>query len=359
MSRQSELAALGRVADTSALSNRNLIINGAMQVAQRGTSITGISGDKYGSCDRFMVGVASLGSWTSSQETDAPDGFSNSYKLLCTTAKASPVTTNYVTCRQRIEAQNLQHLRWGTSNPSKLTASFWVKSNVTGTYTLSLENESNPNFNGRTYTIDTADTWEYKTLTYDGDSDGGINNDNGNGMELQFWLGSGSSFTSGTFTDGVWTSTSANRVPSSSVNLGSAVNNYWQVTGVQLEVGDTATPFEHRSYGEELERCKRYFQRFNATASSQYFLLTGAYGDGGNVCRAAWYLHPEMRSVPTFSTSGTISVNPDLGTIGGLVANGGTTTGLRLNLNHSSSATAGNVYMCFSSDAKLDFDAEL
>ena len=295
MSKARQLADLGNVYDDGALSNRNMIINGAMQVAQRGTSVSGLTAGAYGAADRWELGTNLQGTWTFSQETDAPDGFSNSSKVLCTTANASPDANGYITFRQRIEAQNLQHLKYGTSSAVDLTASFWVKSNVTGTYTLSVENEDNPNNNGRTYTINAADTWEYKTLVFSGDTSGGINNDNGTGIEFQFWLGSGSSRTSGTFTENNWTTTNANRVSSSQVNLASATSNYWQITGVQLEVGDTATPFEHRSYGDELARCQRYY--YDTTHSiSIYVTANGYYG--------VPVTHPvEMRASP----SGTIS----------------------------------------------------
>ena len=149
MSKARDIADLGAVtsrldtvgASDGALSNRNLIINGAMQVAQRGTSATGTTGHGYFAADRWDKGNVSLGTWTVSQETDAPDGFSNSMKYLCTTANASPASTSYLTFRQRIEGQNTQHLKFGTSSAVKLTCSFWVKSNVTGTYTLALEHD--------------------------------------------------------------------------------------------------------------------------------------------------------------------------------------------------------------------------
>ena len=127
MSRQSELAELSRIYDSSALSNRNLIINGAMTVAQRGTSTTGIVSSGFYSVDRVYTQTLSLGTWTESQDTNAPSGFSNSFKVLCTTADASPAAGDYKFATHRIEAQNLQQLSFGTSEAKAITLSFWVK----------------------------------------------------------------------------------------------------------------------------------------------------------------------------------------------------------------------------------------
>ena len=291
--------------DLAQAGRKNLIINGAMQVAQRGTSATGVTSIGYHSVDRWETAINSYGTWTVSQDSDAPDGFSNSSKVLCTIPETSPATTSYITFRQRIEAQNLQHLKWGTSSASKVTVSFWVKSNVTGTYTLAVENEDGPNNNGRTYTINSANTWEYKTLTYDGDTAYAFDNDNNPGIELQFWLYAGSNFTSGTFTDGEWTTTTADRVPSSQVTLGDATNEYWQITGVQLEVGDTATDFEHRSHGEELALCQRYFIRYSNETGTTTSLAFPTFAWSGGSAYGNVFFPATMRAIPTFVQSGT------------------------------------------------------
>jgi hypothetical protein len=281
MSKARQLADLGNVYDDGALSHRNLIINGAMQVAQRGTSVTGVTSDGYRTCDRFRCAIGTLGTWTISQDTSAPDDFSSSFKLLCTTADASPSTNDYLVVQQRIEAQSLQHLSFGTSSAKKLTLSFWVKSNKTGAASIEFINFDNSDKSAYpSYTINTADTWEYKTITVSGDTSGGPDNNNGAGLEVAFWLNGGSAFTGGSHTTSFGTFTSSNR-NASNLGVGGAVNDYWQITGVQLEIGDTATPFEHRSYGDELARCQRYYyssdeadsfiSAMNVTSGSAYY----------------------------------------------------------------------------------------
>ena len=252
----------GGVDDTTNLGRRNLVINGAMQVAQRGTSATGVTGIAYNSMDRFRSNVNSLGTWTESQSTDAPDEFSNSFKLECTTANSSPAASAYLIVEQRIEAQNLQGLSYGTSSAKKVTLSFWVKSNVTGTYSVAIYGSDSSRANAKTFTINTASTWEYKTLTFNGDTTGNINNDNGDGFRLWWILNAGSDWKGGTQVNGVWEAyTLANLAANVTADVGGDVGDTFQITGVQLEVGDTATPFEHRSFGDELAACQRYYHK--------------------------------------------------------------------------------------------------
>jgi len=322
MSKARGLADLGNVYDDGALSNRNLIINGAMQVAQRGTSTSGTTGAGYFAADRWDKGNVSLGTWTVSQETDAPDGFSNSMKYLCTTADASPAASGYLTFRQRIEGQNTQHLKFGTPDAVNMTCSFWVKSNVTGTYTLALEHDRGGGENGKTYTINAADTWEYKTLTYSGQTTTAIPNDNAVGLELQFWLSTGSTYNGGTFTEDTYTTTAANRVSPNQANLASATSNYWQITGVQLEVGDTATPFEHRSYGDELARCQRYYYE---APDNNNFAFNGAVSGVNTIM--TFQFKQTMRTTPsvTLSVGTPTDINRD-----GFFVSGSTRTAARV-----------------------------
>jgi len=288
---------------------RNLIINGAMQVAQRGTSFTSVTSSAY-HLDRWLD-VMNMGTWTIAQSSDAPDGFSNSLRWDCTTANASPSSGSEVIFVTRFEGQDLQHLKYGTSNASSLTLSFWVKSNKTGTYTVEFDQYGDRQIS-RTYTINSADTWEYKTLTVPGDTGGSIDNDNSAEFQLLWWLGAGSNLTSGTLNTSAWASTTtANRVSSSNVNLADSTNNDWSITGIQLEVGDTATPFEHRSYGEELALCQRYYYQLSNTTSNP-----GT--DNGHICMGLIYgsrfyglfaLKQDMRTYPTMtSTSSGFSI---------------------------------------------------
>jgi len=296
MSKAAELAAL--IGSQTALSNRNLIINGAMQVAQRGTSETGVtSGDTYDTLDRVKYALGSLGTWTHEQSTNAPSGFSNSYKATCTAGNASPAAGAYKLVYMILEAQNLQHLGFGTSDAKSLTLSFWVKSNKTGSASVNLQQkDSNPADKQvtKSYTINSADTWEYKTVYFPTDTSGVINNDNGGGLQLEWWLNSGSTYTSGSHQT-TWTAYANGDRNSSNLGVGGADNDYWQITGVQLEVGEQATPFEHRSYGDELARCQRYFQTGGNCVGRSY--------SSSNM--EAYYQFPiQMRAAPTTTQRG-------------------------------------------------------
>jgi hypothetical protein len=250
------------LATQNSLGVRNLIINGDMRIAQRGTSVSGITNDGYYTSDRFYVVNVSAGTWTQTQDTDVPSGqgFVSSLKMQCTTADASLSASDQLRLEQRIEAQNLQHLKFGTANAESLTLSFWVKSNKTGTYTVWLYALDDARSISKTYTIDTADTWEKKTITIEGDSVAVIDNDNAIGLFCTFSLGAGSNYTSGTFNTSWNNHVTANMISPSQVNLADSTSNYINITGVQLEVGTEATPFEHRPYDMELARCQRYFQ---------------------------------------------------------------------------------------------------
>ena len=257
MSKAAELAAL--IGSQTALSNRNLIINAAMQVAQRGTQTNQTTA--YTACDRFQFAVVGAAVITSSQDTTVPSGqgFSNSLKLDVTTADSSLAASDFAFLRHKIEAQNLQHLNYGTSSAKSLTLSFWVRSSKTGTHIAELRHDDATYFNSQAYTISSADVWQKVTLTYDGYVTTAINNDNGAGINVNWWLAAGSDYSGGTLSSNTWQNTSANRAVGQ-VNVMDSTSNTFYITGVQLEVGETATPFEHRSYGDELARCQRYYQ---------------------------------------------------------------------------------------------------
>ena len=249
-------------ANSGSLSNRNLIVNGAMKVSQRATSVTAITGAGYFTVDRFRTSVNTLGTWTSTQESDAPVGFSKSLKMTCTTADASPAAGDFATINQRIEAQDLQHLKYGTSSAETFTLSFWVKSNKTGAATVDFQQNDNGNeLYSVGYTINAADTWEYKTITIPGDTAGVINDDNGIGIVVSWWLNSGSDYTGGSH--GGWKTLDNTSRNVSNLGVGGAISDYFQITGIQLETGSVATPFEHINYGDELARCQRYYETGN------------------------------------------------------------------------------------------------
>ena len=264
MSKAAELAAL--IGSQTALSNRNLIINGAMQVAQRGTSSTGVTGGSYQTVDRFRTGYNGTPDQlelTHEQSTDAPTGFSNSLKLTVTTAETTLDANERIRLQQRIEGQNLQHLKYGTSDAEYLTLSFYVKSNVTGTYGVHFENRDSSRSVCSSYTISAANTWEKKTVSIAGDTTGSFDNDNERSLDVHWVLAATTNYTSGTFATSWESDTNANNAPSGQADITDTVNNYFQITGVQLEVGSTATPFEHRSFGDELARCQRYYYKIS------------------------------------------------------------------------------------------------
>jgi hypothetical protein len=242
---------------------RNLLYNGAMQITQRGASTASITTSGYYTADRWSLGLGFLGTWTQSVENDAPtgSGLRKSLKMLCTTADASPAAGDTCVFEQKLEGFDVQRIAKGTTSAQTLTLSFWVKANVTGTYIAELYDADNTRQISKSYTITASGTWEKKELTFPADTTGVFDNDNGQSLSVIWWLASGSTYTSGTLNSSAWnTAVNANRAVGQT-NLASTSSQYWQVTGVQLEVGSVATPFEFLPYGDELARCQRYWQQ--------------------------------------------------------------------------------------------------
>lgn len=286
---------------TPPLSNRNLVDNGAMQVSQRSTNETGITTANYYTVDRYRHIINNLGTWTSTQESDGPDGFANSLKLLCTTADASPASGDSAIVAQRIEAQNLQSLAYGTSSAKTLTLSFYVKSNKTGNASVNVRQNDNANkLYAAQYSISSANTWERKTISVPADTSGVINNDTGVGLQVEWWINSGSNYTGGSH--GGWKTSDETSRNASNLGVGGAVNDYFQITGVQLEVGSVATPFEHRSFADELARCQRYFTK-------GFFRIRVALSNTG-IAEFPISFKQSMRAAPDLSATadaGTVS----------------------------------------------------
>jgi len=246
---------------------RNIIINGDMSIAQRGTSFTGIGdGDSQYTLDRFKwseEGTTGDAEFTITQSTDVPSGqgFATSLKIDCTTADTSVASNNIVYIEQRVEGQNLQYLKYGTSSAESTTLSFWVKSNKTGTYTVNAlgDTAGSGKLYSQAYTISSADTWEKKTLTFIGDTALAINNNSSTGLQFMWNLLAGTDKSSGSVQ--TWGSnTQANRAPGQ-VNLADSTSNEWYVTGVQLEAGSVATDFEFLPHDVNKRRCQRYYQQ--------------------------------------------------------------------------------------------------
>jgi hypothetical protein len=363
MSKARGLADLGNVYDDGALSNRNMVVNGGMTVAQRAVSVTGVTGQAYHCCDRFQSVINALGTWTVTQEADGPSGFANSLKYECTTADASPAAGDYIFITQSLEGLNVQQIAKGTADAKPLTLSFWVKSNVTGTYCVYLLDKDNSRGVGGTYSVSVSGTWEYKTISIPADTTGVFDNDNNNSLQVEFWLDSGTDFTSGT-TPSAWEAQdNTDRNGSSTVNLGDTIGNYWQITGVQLEVGDTATPFEHRSFGDELARCQRYYERMTF-AQSDYTPIV-CYNESTSNARGSLQYMVTKRADPTFSATSSAFVAVSTGSTGtpvSITSDHQTVTNARVQITNSNSTLvdggASHIQMIISS-GQISLDAEL
>ena len=282
---------------SDAVNFRNIIINGDMSIAQRG-DVTGANSSGYKAIDRYRHTI-SIATWSISQSTDVPSGqgFAKSMKMDCTTAEASPGSTDALAFVQKIEGQNLQYLKKGTSSAESLTVSFWVKSNKTGTAQVNLFDEDNTRIIGKQWSISSADTWEKKTLTFDGDTSGALGNDNGSSLRCEIWLDAGSAYKTGA-TPTSWESlNTADYFAGGTLNLGDNTANEIYITGLQMEVGTTASDFEFLPVDVNLERCQRYYQVL-APGADKYIPIV-QYQSGFR--SLAYVFVTEMRSAPSMS----------------------------------------------------------
>ena len=260
---------------------KNRIINGAMVIDQRnaGASVS-ISGSAKFSCDRFETRAVGGGVVSAQRSTTAPAGFINSVLITVTTADSSVASTDDYKTGQIIEGFNISDFGWGTANAAAITVSFWVRSSITGTYVVALQNDAENRSYPATYTINTANTFEYKTVTIAGDTTGTWLTDSGKGVRVNWNLGSGSSYNG---TANAWNASDA-RTVSGATNWIATNGATFYITGVQLEKGSTATSFDYRPYGTELALCQRYYVKgmtggatmgtlYAATAAALYFKL--------------------------------------------------------------------------------------
>jgi hypothetical protein len=247
---------------------RNLIINGAMQFSQRGTSFTGFGAAVNYGIDRFANFHSSDGAFTISQETSVvPTDFTHALKIQTTTADASIAAGQRLIVFTRCEGNTVSQLNWGTSAAKTVTLSFYVRSSITGTHGGAFGNGSDDRNYPFTYTINSADTWERKTITVAGDTSGTWATGTGRSLQVVWGLGVGSTYSG---TAGAWASGDINSATGATTDVLGTLNATWYLTGVQLEVGSTATPFEHRSYGDELARCQRYYWQLSSTVHGGY-----------------------------------------------------------------------------------------
>jgi hypothetical protein len=284
---------------------RNIIINGDMSIAQRSTSVASITTTGYYTVDRCRIALTTLGTWTQSQSTDVPtgQGFATSLKMDCTTADASPAAGDLFVVQHKIEGQNLQYLKKGTANAVPLTLSFWVKSTKTGTFIAELFDFDNTRQISKSYTVDVTDTWEKKTITFEGDTTGALDNDNAQSLNLQFWLGAGTTYTSGTLNTTWGASVNANRAVGQ-VNIADSTSNDWYITGVQLEAGTTASDFEFLPVDVNLDRCERYYQ---IISKDDNIVLCNAASFGATFAYGVFNFKKEMRAVPSLDQTSGVS----------------------------------------------------
>jgi hypothetical protein len=351
------------------LSGRNRIINGDMRIDQRNAGAAVTSSTAY-PVDRWINYGATDGTYAGQQSTDVPtgQGFSNSLKYTVTTADATIGATQYASIGQRIEGYNTADLMLGTANAKQFTVSFWVKSSVAGTYGFALQNTAGDRGYATTYSIASTDTWEYKTLVITGDTTGTWLSDNSIGLRTTWGLGIGSTYT-----------VSANNTWEAGIkfgavgatNLMATLNATFYITGVQLEAGSVATPFERRSYGQELSLCQRYYYRIRGSDTS--ISNQGIYGNGWSNSstqgRATFELPVTMRTFPTaLEQSGTASDYRYVGAAdGGIVCSAvpqyisASTKTVDLNWTIASGATArqGGYFMSNTANSYLGVSAEL
>ena len=296
MSKAAELAKMGEVLTNNQVGGRrNIVINGAMKVAQRATSASSKGdADGYFTVDRYKVNVGdtSAGRFTMSQATDAPNGFVNSLKIDCTTADTSIAAGERLTIDYRIEGQDLQQVKKGTADAETMTLSFYAKVAGSATdFVVDLMDNDNTRQVSKLFTFTTS--WVRYYWTIPADTSGAFDNDNANSLNIQFWLHGGSTYTSGTLNTSWASSTDANRAVGID-SIFSSTSNDLYLTGVQLEVGSAATPFEHRSYAEELNGCLRYY----VNTVSVYHTLYNTDQSLANITFPV-----VMRDSPTYTTS--------------------------------------------------------
>jgi hypothetical protein len=291
--------------DTAARAGRkNLILNGSMQISQRGTTANlANGGSAYKTVDRFRIEEAGAytGAFTITQDTDSPLGFGSSLKWDCTTADTALAAEDALMMTYKPEAKDLQLLNYGTSGALQATLSFWIKSNKTGTYVVWIYQQDGARQVQVPYTVDVADTWEHKTCVIPAHTTVAINNDTGAGLYIRWIFGTGTNYTSGTANTTWAADVTANRHVGQTVNLADSTANYLNITGVQLELGSVATDFEHRSYGEILADCQRYYLRVGTSGNDYNMNMTGSYAVNGGTFYNNVKFATTMRAAPTVS----------------------------------------------------------
>ena len=288
------------VVDDQVFGRRNILINGNFNIYQRAQQETGLGASSgYFTADRWRTNFTTSGRLTmTAASADAPteSNSSTSLKLDCTTADTSIASSENLILQQLIEGSNLQHVKKGTSGAKQLTVSFWVKGNGNATYVVELFDNDNSRQISKSFSV--TSSWSKVELTFPADTTGVFGNDNATSLYLSIWLHAGSNFTSGTLNSSSWASnTNANRAVGIS-SFFSSTDNLFYITDVQLEVGDQATPFEYRSFGEELALCHRYYEKF---------FYGGSAVNIGNHAYGNWNPIQPKRAIPSMSLSGNMT----------------------------------------------------
>ena len=339
MSKAAELAALiANVNKGSSLAAKNFIINGAQNVAQRGTSSTGIGASSgYFTTDRMqIVSENTAGRLTMEQVADGPDGFANCTKLTCTTADTSIASNEALILNQNIEGRNLQSLKKGTSDAVPVTVSFYVKANASATYTIELKSgdASTNRMNSHEFSVTTG--WTRITKTFVGDTSQALDDDNNTSIQFNLWLHGGSDYTGGTHTDNVWHTTNNQRVGDSQTSFFDSTSRTFFITGIQMEIGEKATEFEVEPFETTLHKCQRYCEIHTLHS---YTHMGFAYTTAQFIIPYTWKV--EKRAAPTFTfpTVGTSS-----GNLGVTIASGGYPSSHGSVLRATTSVTQAYIY---------------
>ena len=362
-----------------------LIINGNMAVAQRGTSVTSLtSSGAVQTVDRIKNEISNIGTYTVIQESLSSgeaynNGFRKAWRIDCTSADASPAAGDNLYVTYHFEGQDLQLFKKGTSNAEKFTLAFWIKSNKTGTGQVNLRDNDNSRLIGGTYTISSADTWEHKVVNFAADTTGAFDNDNAGSMDIEWWLDSGTTYSSGA-TPTAWEAFSqADRNASGNLQIARNTANDWAITGIQLEIGEfsstTLPPFQFEDFGDNLARCHRYCYVMGASANAedqgQITIGSGLVRSSGSakftdICGT--YPQP-LRTLPSLTQVGgdlaDVFCYKDDGTSADptSISVGRNTISLILtnNMGTSSGLSAGDAtfQQCVENDTKLVFSAEL
>jgi hypothetical protein len=348
----------------SAPIGKNRIINGDMRIDQRNAGSAATVSSDY-TVDRWKFQEGGSGGQVVSvqQVTDAPVGFSNSFKLTNTTASSSVTADAYNMFWQAVEGLNWSDLEWGTSDAKSVTISFWVKASIAGNYSLAVRSSTNDRSYVTPYAISSANTWEYKTVTIAGPTSGTFNTDNTKAIQVAFTHSMGSNYTSSG--NDAWQSESKLGATGTQVALSNTVNSTWQVTGVQIEAGTSETPFEHLQYGQQLALCQRYFYT-ESQADAYHNLMNGFYAS-----TILWigvlHLPVPLRASPTLTVSGswqTSGASPNSSTASGFVSQDNVVANInsvqiRANVSITNAGQAATLRNNNDTSAKFELSSEL